>query len=99
MAEREDMLEAFAALDAVASAMPKEVRAKIGLRTAGRLAQIQGDAERARYIGERIEALDKELERVLKKEYNTRLQKLFKRTVPAKDEAGKKRLGKAGAEI
>jgi hypothetical protein len=84
-------------LDAMISALPSEIRGKIGGMV--RLAQFKGPGAMLDELERRANRLDVELERWLKKEANKGVKKLFERAKPAKDESGKKRVGKAGADI
>ena len=95
---REKLLRAIGELDALLSVFPPEIRGKVG--GFATLTKI-GNGEKAMtdFFVKRIEMIDEELERALKREYDAKLQRLFKRAQPKKDEAGKKRVGKAGADV
>lgn len=92
------LIQGIGELDAILSVLPPAVRGKIGGYTV--LANV-GTGEKAlgNFFVNRLDMIDRELERTLKKEYDSKLQRLFERVKPLKDEAGKKRVGKAGAEI
>jgi len=84
-------------LDAALSVMPPEVRGKVGGFI--NLAKLETDEARLKEIGRRVEKMGVLLEKHLQKEYDRLLDKLFERAKPKKDEAGKKKVGKAGADI
>lgn len=91
-------LNALGELDAILSVLPPDIRGKIGGYTT--LARI-GTGEKALtdFFVDRVRMIDEEVERALVKEYDAKLRRIFERSKPAKDEAGKKRLGKAGADL
>jgi hypothetical protein len=98
------LLQSMGELKSILSVLPKDVRGKIeGYMTLANLGKDTKTGNRQttidKFLEKRIEMIGKELERVLRKEYDDKLFKLFARAVPAKDEAGKKRVGKAGEEI
>jgi hypothetical protein len=95
--DRATLIAAMRTLDAMISALPSEIRGKIGGMV--RLAQFKGPGAMLDELERRANRLDVELERWLKKEANKGVKKLFERAKPAKDESGKKRVGKAGADI
>jgi hypothetical protein len=95
--KRQAMLQAIGELNAILSVFPAEIRGRVGGFTTA--ASISG-TEKAldQFLSERIDMIGRELERVLKKEYDARLYKLFERAKP-KREPGQKPKGKAGADI
>jgi hypothetical protein len=95
--DRATLIAAMRTLDAMISALPSEIRGKIGGMV--RLAQFKGPGAMLDELERRANRLDVELERWLKKEADKGVKKLFERAKPAKDESGKKRVGKAGADI
>lgn len=95
---REKLINAIGELNALLRVFPPEIRGKVG--GFATLANIgTGDKALHDFMVKRIEMVGAELERSLRKEYDARLQKLFRRARPAKDQSGKKRVGKAGAEL
>jgi hypothetical protein len=91
-------LQALGELDALLSAFPPEVRGKIGGYTT--LANVgTGDKALADFFINRIRMIDRELERILKDEWNTEAVKLFKRSKPQRDLPGQKPKGKFGATV
>lgn len=95
--DRAVLLAFLRSLEAITRALPAEVRGKIGGSVA--LAKLKGPDAMMDEMERRIGKIDTELERWLKKEADKGVKKLFERAKPAKDESGKKRVGKAGADI
>jgi hypothetical protein len=95
--DRATLIAAMRTLDAMISALPSEIRGKVGGFV--RLAQFKTPGAMLDELERRANRLDTELERWLKKEADKGVKKLFERAKPAKDESGKKRVGKAGADI
>ena len=91
------LLRALAMLDGIVSALPIAERGRIGGHT--QLAKLGTDEARLKFLTARIAKVDEVLENYLKKELGKMLDQLFERAKPAKDEAGKKKVGKAGADI
>jgi hypothetical protein len=94
--DRAVLLGFLRTLDAITRALPAEVRGKIGGSVA--LAKLVTPAAMLDEIESRVERIDVELERYLKKEADDRRKALFETAKP-KREAGKKPKGKAGADI
>jgi hypothetical protein len=94
--DRATLIGFLRTLDAIQRTLPVEVRGKIGGFVA--LAKLTTPAAMLDEIERRVERIDSELEKYLKKEAEVRRKKLFKLTKP-KREAGKKPKGKAGADI
>lgn len=95
--ERDNLIGYIRTLDAILAALPPEVRGKIG--GYAKLAELVTDKSRLEWIESRGEKIDKVLETYLRKEADSAMRRLLKRAVPAKDGAGKKKVGKAGADI
>jgi hypothetical protein len=93
----EKLIQAIAELDALLRVFPPDIRGKVGGFAV--LANI-GLTEKslANFFVKRLDMIDRELERSLKKEYDARLKKLFKRAEP-KREPGEKPKGKVSADI
>ena len=96
VAPRQTLIGFLRTLDAITRALPAEVRGKIGGSVA--LAKLVTPAAMLDEIESRVERIDVELERYLKKEADDRRKALFETAKP-KREAGKKPKGKAGADI
>lgn len=95
---RQRLLRAMGMLNGILRALPPEVRAKVGGFVP--LASAATDEARMKILEGRIEKADAELEKWLREQFDREMRELlFERATPAKDEAGKKRLGKAGAEM
>jgi len=95
---RTKMLQAMGELDGLLSALPAEVRAKVGGYTT--LATIgQGDAALAKFFIKRIEMIDRALERFLRDEYNAAAVELFRRARPQRDAPGEKPKGKLDPDV
>lgn len=91
------MTTALGSLDAILSVLPHEIQGKVGGFTV--LTKIgTGDKALADFFIKRIEMIDRELERSLKKEYGNALDSLLERTKPKKAAAGEKPKG-IGADI
>jgi hypothetical protein len=95
--DRATLIAAMRTLDAMISALPSEIRGKIGGFV--RLAQFKTPGAMLDELERRANRLDVVLERWLKQEADKGVAALFERAKPAKDESGKKRVGKAGADI
>lgn len=92
---RANAIQNIAELDAVLSAMPPEVRAKVGGYM--KVASMKTERGLGAEIGRRIEMMDRELERVLSNEYSDRFDALLEKAQP-KGGAGEKATGKIGVE-
>lgn len=90
-AQRDMLKAALRTLDGILAAAPPEVRAKVGGYV--KLAGLATDEAMLQEIERRIEKLNVELEKYLKKEGIEQIQKLFKKARPD-SEAGKKDKGK-----
>ena len=78
--QRAKMIQSIAELDAVLSALPPEVRGRIGGFT--KLAQLKTDSARAKFFLERLGKIDVELERALKKEFLGKFDRLEEKSKP-----------------
>lgn len=94
---RQRLLRALAMLDGILSVLPAEVRGKIGGYT--QLAKLTSDEARLKFLNERVDRADREIERYLVREYGRLFTKLLDREEVKKNTAGKKPTGKAGAEV
>lgn len=83
-------------LDALLSAFPPEVKGK-HLNYSG-LVDRETPEAMMKFIEKQASKMDKELEKWLKKDADEQFEKLLKKAQPKKDEAGKKRVGKLGAD-
>ena len=92
---RTRLIQSLAEYNAILSAFPAEVRGKVGGFV--QLAEIKTDRGRAGFFKERLERLERELEKTLRKEYRDQLDRVLESYRP-KREAGKKPKGKVGAE-
>lgn len=88
--EKDRQMMALRTLDAILSAFPPEIRAKVGGFV--KLASFSTDAAREAEITRRLEKLGEVIEEEAKKHYAAKIEKLFKRFAPKK-EAGKKATG------
>jgi len=88
--EKERQMMALRTLDAILSAFPPEIRAKVGGFV--KLAEHNSDAAREKEITRRLAKLEEVIEEEAKKHYTAKVEKLFKRFAPKK-EAGKKATG------
>ena len=96
--DRANLLAGLRTLEAIKSALPYEVSGRIGGVT--KLASLTTPVAMLKEIERVTQRIDKELEKYLKKEADKLVKKLLEKTTkPAKDEAGKLRKGKAGADI
>lgn len=84
-------------LDAILSVLPPQDRAKVGGFI--KLASYATEEARQRELERRLEKIPEIIERRLRKEFDQARKDLFEKAMPAKDEAGKKKVGKAGADI
>jgi GNAT superfamily N-acetyltransferase len=90
------LLPALRTLDAILSALPAEVRGKIGGYV--KLAELSTDEARLQEIEKRVERMDRELEKWLRKDIREQIEDLFEKAKPKKDKAGKTPKGKLGAD-
>jgi hypothetical protein len=94
---RTKLLQSIGELDAVLSVLPPEIRGKVGGFAV--LANIgTGDKALSDFFVKRIEMIDRQLERTLRKEYDAAFRKLLDRTKPKKAAPGEKPKG-IGADI
>lgn len=93
---KERLVRDLQTYNAVLMVLPPVIRGKAGGFV--KLAQL-GDKGRLAEMEARFDKIDRLLEDYLRKEYDAALDALFERAKPAKDAAGKKRVGKAGADI
>ena len=94
---RTKLLQSIGELDAVLSVLPPEIRGKVGGFAV--LANIgTGDKALSDFFVKRIEMIDRQLERILRKEYDAAFRKLLDRTKPKKAAPGEKPKG-IGADI
>ena len=94
---RQEILRSLAALDAILSSVPAEIRGKVGgYVQAARIADPDAGLQ---FLRERLAKTDAELEKYLKSQYNLEFLALLDRARPEKDEAGKRPRGKIGADV
>jgi hypothetical protein len=91
-AQRESLAAATRTIEGILAAAPSDVRARAGGYIGSRMAKLATDEARLKLIEGTISKLNVELEKYLKKEIHTQLDKLFERAAP-KMEAGKKPKG------
>ena len=87
------VLQAMTELNAILGAMPAEVRGKVGGFL--QLANMAKDTETGnrvktvnKFLEKRIEMIDKELEKVLRKEYRAKIERLVQASRPKKGSSG-----------
>jgi hypothetical protein len=90
------MLRHLRTLDALLSALPAEVRAKVGGWTA--IASLQTQAAMQKELEHRLKVADEYLEKALKKDALASIAALIEKAKPTR-EAGKKPKGKLGAAV
>jgi hypothetical protein len=95
-AQRDMLKAALRTLDGILAAAPPEVRARVGGYV--KLAGLATDEAMLAEIERRIDKMNVELEKWLKKEGRAELTRLFKRAAP-KNESGEKAQGKIGPEF
>lgn len=95
--DKQEILRASAALDAILSVVPAAIRGQVGGYT--QLAKLGSNETRMAFLRDRLAMVDKAMERWLKSEYQTEMKALLKRTQPTKDKPGEKPRGKIGADI
>jgi hypothetical protein len=93
VAPREVLIGFLRTLDAIQRTLPVEVRGKIGGFVA--MARLTTPAAMLEEIESRVERIDSELELYLKKEFRSKLKKVFKKA-EARKKAGKSDEGKLG---
>ena len=92
--DRATLIAAMRTLDAMISALPSEIRGKIGGMV--RLAQFKGPGAMLDELERRSKKFDEVLERWLKDEFRKDLAKIFKKA-EAEKKSGKSAVGKLGA--
>ncbi len=80
-ATRASMLAAIRTLDAITTALPPEVRSKVG--GYAKLAELQTDAARVKFIQDRVEKINGLLERHLQKEIGGQMSDLIDKSEPS----------------
>jgi hypothetical protein len=93
---RARLLAALRTLDAILSTLPAELRGKIGGYI--QLAKFTTDEARLKEIERRVERMDRELEKWLRKDITEQIEDLFDKARPKKDKAGKTPKGKLGPD-
>lgn len=93
---RNDMLRSLRALDAMLFKLPAEVRAKVGGFVS--LAGLQTNKAREKFLIDRLGKIEKVMERFLRGEYTSRIEKLFERASKKQDIAGEKAASMVGAD-
>jgi GNAT superfamily N-acetyltransferase len=93
---RTRQIQSLAEYNAILSAFPAEVRGKVGGFV--QLAEIKTDRGRASFFADRIDRLERELEKTLKKEYLGTLSRIFENARP-KGSVGEKAKGTMGAFV
>lgn len=94
---RQEILRTLAALEAILSSVPAEIRGRVGgYVQAARIADADAGLE---FLRERLAKVDAELETWLKGQYHLEFLALLDRARPEKDEAGKRPRGKIGADV
>ena len=92
---RQELLSALRTLDAITSALPPEVRGRIGGHT--RLSDVTSTKAKLKRLEERVAKIDREVERWLKGELTDKLESLIEKAKP-KGKGGEKATGKIGVE-
>lgn len=95
--DKQEILRALGVLDGILSAVPAEIRGKVGGYT--QLARISTNEAKLAFLKDRLAKVDTELERWLKDQFDREFRALLDRAKPEKDEAGKKPRGKIGADV
>jgi len=94
---KQEILRALAGLDAILTAIPADVRGRIGGYTA--LASLGSEETRLAFLKEKLAKADTELEGWMRRQYDAEFRKLLDQARPLKKEAGEKPRGKVGADI
>lgn len=94
---KQEILRALAGLDAILTAIPADVRGRIGGYTA--LASLGSEETRLAFLKEKLAKADSELEGWMRRQYDAEFRKLLDQARPLKKEAGEKPRGKVGADI
>jgi hypothetical protein len=94
---KQEILRALASLDAILTAIPADVRGRIGGYTA--LASLGSEETRLAFLKEKLAKADKELEGWMRRQYDAEFRKLLDQARPLKKEAGEKPRGKVGADV
>lgn len=94
---KQEILRTLAMLDGILSAVPADVRGRIGGYT--QLAGLGTNESRLRFLKEKLAKADKELEGWLRVQFDKEFEALLKRATPNKNAAGEKPKGKVGADV
>lgn len=92
------LIHSLEELNALLSVFPPEIRGKVGGFVTLAKSSMTEKALTDFFV-KRIDMVDRELERMLKREYDAKLKRIFKRAKPVKGKPGEKPKGKAGADI
>lgn len=94
---KQEILSALASYDAILTALPTDIRGKLGGYTA--LASLGSEETRLAFLKEKLAKADTELEGWMRRQYDAEFRKLLDQARPLKKEAGEKPRGKVGADI
>lgn len=94
--QRQGIIDALATFDGILSALPPDLRGRIGGFT--QLASLTTNEARLKFLEGRLEKAETVIESYLKKEYGRLFDKLLERAAP-KAKAGKKPTGKLGGDV
>ncbi len=94
---KEQILRSLAQMDAIMTALPPEMRGKLGGYT--QMARIGTDESRLQYLQDKLAAADKGLNSWLREGFGKEFEDLLKRSRPERDDAGKIPKGKIGADM
>lgn len=86
---RAKMLASIRTLDAILSALPAEVRGRVG--GYARLASLTTDEARLKFIQERAAKIDEELEKFMKKDFTSQIEKALQRYTSQRSNSGQMR--------
>ncbi|MEI7910769.1 MAG: hypothetical protein WCK77_14120 [Verrucomicrobiota bacterium] len=92
-----EILRALAAMDAIMTALPPDIRGKLGGYT--QMARLGSDAVRLEYLKDKLARADVMLEKWMRGSIDAEFRDLLKRTRPTKDGAGERPTGKMTPEV
>lgn len=94
---KQEILRTLAMLDGILSAVPADVRGRIGGWTS--LATLGSNETRLTFLKDKLAKADKELESWLRVQFGKEFEALLKRATPNKNGAGERPRGKVGADV
>ncbi|MEI7955037.1 MAG: hypothetical protein WCJ66_07710, partial [Verrucomicrobiota bacterium] len=94
---KKEILQALASMDAIMTALPPDIRGKLGGYT--QMARLGSDEVRLEYLKDKLARADELLEKYLRGNYDSEFKDLLKRARPNKDSPGERPTGRITPEV